>query len=124
MRWDGSLDDLPGGYDDSPVRAVALREAGGRADTLVIAAAQVRDELQGRGLASEILRRLASAGEQAVLARMIAPVRLTLKARYPLTAMAEFMTCTRAAGAPLDPWLRTHHRMGARETGPTARHCG
>ncbi|MFI9169336.1 hypothetical protein [Streptomyces lincolnensis] len=28
--------------------------------------------------------------------------------------MARFMTWTRPDGDPLDPWLRTHHRMGAR----------
>jgi predicted GNAT family acetyltransferase len=112
--WDGSLDDLPGGYDDSLVRAVALREADRGADTLVIAAAQVREDLRGRGLAAEMLGRLVTAGERAGLARVIAPVRPTLKARYPLAAMDEFLSWTRADGAPLDPWLRTHHRMGAR----------
>ncbi len=114
VRWDGSVADLPGGYDDALVDAVALREAGGRADTLVIVAAQVRDGLHGRGLATDMLRRLASAGARAGLTRVIAPVRPTSKARYPLTAMTEFMTWTRSDGAPLDPWLRTHHRMGAR----------
>ncbi|MFI1094080.1 hypothetical protein [Streptomyces sp. NPDC020917] len=114
VRWDGSLDDLPGGYDESLVRAVALRGAGGQADTLVIAAAQVREDLQGRGLAADMLGRLVSAGERAGLARVIAPVRPTLKARYPLIAMDEFMSWTRADGAPLDPWLRSHLRMGAR----------
>ncbi|MFF2025711.1 hypothetical protein ACFVW2_28420 [Streptomyces sp. NPDC058171] len=114
VRWNGSPEDLPGGYDDSLVRAVALHEAGGRADTLVIAAAQVREDLQGRGLAAEMLGLLGSAGERAGLARVIAPVRPTSKARYPLIPMAEFMSWTRADGAPLDPWLRTHHRMGAR----------
>jgi hypothetical protein len=114
VRWDGSLDDLPGGYDDSLVRAVELHEANGKADTLVIAAAQVRGDLQGRGLAADMLRLLASAGERAGLARVIAPVRPAAKARYPLTPMGQFMSWTRADGAPLDPWLRTHQRMGAR----------
>jgi hypothetical protein len=44
---------------------------------------------------------------------MIAPVRPTLKSRYPLTDIAEFMTWTRDDGLPLDPWLRTHVRLGA-----------
>ncbi|WP_445396146.1 hypothetical protein ACSMX9_21535 [Streptomyces sp. LE64] len=114
VRWDGTPDDLPGGYDDALVRAVGLHEAGGRADTLVIAAAQVREECQRRGLATEVLGRLVSVGQRAGLVRVIAPVRPTLKARYPLTPMADFVRWTRADGAPLDPWLRTHHRMGAR----------
>ncbi|MGW1143654.1 GNAT family N-acetyltransferase [Streptomyces sp. NPDC002454] len=63
------------------MRAVDLREAGGRADTLVIAAAQVHEDLRRRGLASEMLGRLVSAGEREGLARVIAPVRPTSKAR-------------------------------------------
>ncbi|MGX2996830.1 hypothetical protein JNUCC64_21570 [Streptomyces sp. JNUCC 64] len=114
VRWDGSLADLPDGYHGSLARAVELHEAGGRADTLVIAAAQVRGDLRGRGLAPEVLGRLVEAGERAGLERVIAPVRPTTKSRYPLTPMTEFMRWTRADGTPLDPWLRTHHRMGAR----------
>ncbi|AQZ63291.1 hypothetical protein BKM31_19110 [[Actinomadura] parvosata subsp. kistnae] len=45
----------------------------------------------------------------------------TLKARYPLTPMSRFMTRTRPDGAPLDPWLRTHHRMGAWMSCPAER---
>lgn len=114
VRWDGSVDTLPGGYDDCLHQAVTLHEEGGPADTLVIAAAQVRRDLQGRGLAARMLRTLADAGGDAGLARVIAPVRPALKAAYPLTPMARFMAWTRPDGDPLDSWLRTHHRMGAR----------
>ncbi|MGI5485427.1 GNAT family N-acetyltransferase [Microtetraspora malaysiensis] len=121
VRWDGTADKLPGGYDDALRQAVELHENGGRPDTLVIAAAQVRRDLQGQGLAAQMLRRLADAGEQAGLTRVIAPVRPTLKARYPLTPMGRFMTWTRPDGAPLDPWLRTHQRMGAHMLCPAER---
>ena len=46
--------------------------------------------------------------------RVIAPVRPTLKPRYPLSPIEEFARWTRPDGAPLDPWLRTHWRLGAR----------
>ncbi|MBA4862966.1 hypothetical protein H1V43_16515 [Streptomyces sp. PSKA54] len=121
VRWDGTLDDLPAGYDDALVRSVRLHEEAGEANTLVIAAAQVRKDLQGRGLAAEVLRALASAGERAGLAHVIAPVRPASKARYVLTPMAQFMTWQRADGTPFDPWLRTHHRMGARLLCPAER---
>jgi len=45
---------------------------------------------------------------------MIAPVRPVLKSRYPLTSMADFARWTRADGEHLDPWIRTHQRLGAR----------
>ena len=44
---------------------------------------------------------------------LVAPVRPTLKARYPLTPMERFVTWRREDGHLLDPWLRTHERLGA-----------
>jgi len=54
-------------------------------------------------------------GEQAPAAsctRVIAPVRPTLKPAHPLTQIDTFAGWTRDDGAPLDPWLRTHWRLG------------
>ena len=41
-------------------------------------------------------------------------MRPTLKPQYPLTPIEEFARWTRPDGAPLDPWLRTHWRLGGR----------
>jgi hypothetical protein len=46
--------------------------------------------------------------------RLIAPVRPTLKAHYPLTSIERYAAWTTPDGAPFDPWLRTHWRLGAR----------
>jgi hypothetical protein len=42
LRWDGDVDDLPGGYSDSLARGWHDYDAWAAADTLVICAAQVR----------------------------------------------------------------------------------
>ena len=114
LRWDGEPAALPTGYTDALHRAVADHDAGADVNTLVIMAAQVHPQRRGQGLAGELitaLRELASArGWQHV----VAPVRPTLKARYPLTPIDDFARWTRDDGWPLDPWLRTHHRLGAR----------
>jgi len=52
---------------------------------------------------------------------LVAPVRPTLKHRYPLTPMARYVRWRRPDGAPLDPWLRVHWRLGARVLGVAAR---
>jgi hypothetical protein len=52
---------------------------------------------------------------------VIAPVRPTLKRRYPLTDMADFAAWARPDGLHLDPWIRTHQRLGASILGPTPR---
>jgi hypothetical protein len=44
---------------------------------------------------------------------LIAPVRPSDKARYPLTPIERYITWTRDDGMFLDPWLRVHQRAGA-----------
>ena len=114
LRWNGAPAELPGGYTDSLARAVRGHDRGEPPDTLVIAAAQVHPELRGRGIAGELLSALAGLADGNGWVRVIAPVRPTLKTRYPLTPIDRFASWTRADGAPLDPWLRTHWRLGAR----------
>lgn len=114
IRWDGLTGTLPSGYTDSLVRAVEGREQGVAPDTLVICGAIVAPSLKGRGLAAEILMALRDRAREAGLARVVAPVRPTTKARYPLTPIETFMKWSREDGTSLDPWIRTHQRLGAR----------
>lgn len=105
--WDGTLE--PGGVDWAipQVRSVATPT------TLCALQAMVRLDAQGQGwsrLIVETMRRLA--GEHG-LDCLIAPVRPTLKARYPLAPMERFVEWRRADGLLLDPWLRTHERLDA-----------
>lgn len=113
IRWDGTVADLPLGYTDATIRAVEGREQGVTPDTFVICAAIVAGRLQGKGLAGRLLATLRDAAVTAGLERVIAPVRPVLKQRYPLIPAETFMTWTRPDGLSLDPWLRTHQRLGA-----------
>ncbi|MFD6491716.1 hypothetical protein ACFV99_05095 [Streptomyces sp. NPDC059944] len=114
IRWDGRTETLPTGYTQATIRAVEGREQGMAPDTLVICGAIVTPSLKGRGLAGETLKALRRLAEDAGWPRVIAPVRPTLKARYPLTSIEAFMRWTREDGMALDPWIRTHQRLGAR----------
>ena len=113
VRWDGSVADLPGGYTQATIRAVEGREQGIEPDTLVICGAIVAGRRTGQGLASRLLAVLRDLAIDSRLQRVIAPVRPTLKQRYPLTPIETFMAWTRPDGSALDPWVRTHLRMGA-----------
>ena len=121
IAWDGTVEDLPEGYTDSLARSVNGHEEGIRPDTLVVMGAMVRTDEQGRGWASSVLTALREAGIARGLSRVIAPVRPTTKSRYPLAPIEEFMAWTREDGMPLDPWLRTHARLGARVIAPAPR---
>lgn len=112
--WGGDPRNLPSGYTDTLVRAVEGHNKGESPDTLVVMAAQVYPGRRGQGLAGEFLTAMRTLADQKGWARVVAPVRPTLKSRYPLTPIEQFASWTRHDGLPLDPWLRTHQRLGAK----------
>jgi GNAT superfamily N-acetyltransferase len=113
LNWDGTVTALPAGYDGALAAAVNEHEERVRPDTLCVMAATVRRDRQGGGLAGRTLTALRERAASAGLQRVIAPVRPSLKTRYPLTAMAEFARWNRGDGLHIDPWIRTHQRLGA-----------
>ena len=121
LQWDGAVDSLPDGYDGGLVRAVAGHENATKSDTLSVMAAAVRHDRNGHGLAGKVLTALRERAVEAGLARVIAPVRPTLKTRYPLTPMAQFAQWKRDDGLHIDPWIRTHERLGATILAPAPR---
>ena len=121
IRWDGTIGALPDGYDGALVSAVTGHESSVPADTLCIMAAAVRTDRQGGGLAGRTLAALRERAAAAGLQRVIAPVRPALKSRYPLASMEQFARWTRSDGLHLDPWLRTHQRLGASILAPAPR---
>jgi GNAT superfamily N-acetyltransferase len=121
LRWDGAAATLPDGYDGALVSSVAGHENGTGPDTLSVMAAAVKSGRQGQGLAGQMLSALRERALAAGLSRVIAPVRPTLKNRYPLTSMTDFADWKRPDGLHLDPWIRTHQRLGAAILGPAPR---
>ena len=120
LAWDGTVAGLPAGWDGALERAVEGRAAGTAPDTMCAMASEVVAGHRGEGLGGAVLRALRARGAAHGLARMIAPARPTLKHRYPLTPIERYAEWTDTDGAPFDPWLRTHHRCGARVLAPVA----
>lgn len=110
--WDGDAASLPDGGLDAVVEA---RCAEGAATPNVLCALQIliAAECRGQGLSSRMIGRMAEIGRDHGLNTLIAPVRPTLKERYPLAPMERYIGWRRSDGAHFDPWLRTHERLGA-----------
>ncbi|GIJ43723.1 hypothetical protein Val02_06090 [Virgisporangium aliadipatigenens] len=121
IPWDGTAEDLPSGYDGALVRAVEAHEAAVPATTLAFMAAAVGASHDKRGLATAVLQELTRRARNAGLAHIVAPLRPTWKHRYPMVPMDEYTTWTRSDGLSIDPWIRTHQRMGARVLGTAPR---
>jgi hypothetical protein len=121
MRWDGGLDNLPDGYDGALVRSIEGHEAGDAPNTLCLMAVAVVDNETRRGLAGMALSALRTRATDAGLDHVLAPVRPSIKPRYPLTDMEIFAAWTRDDGLSIDPWIRTHQRLGATILGAARR---
>lgn len=121
FAWDGTFADLPDGYDGTLARSVADHEAGRAPTALSFMAAAVAPAYDKQGLATEVLTALAGRARERGIGEVVAPLRPTWKHRYPLQPMAEYATWHREDGLHVDPWIRTHQRMGATVLGPAAR---
>ena len=110
--WDRDAASLPDGGLDAVVEA---RFAEGASVPNVLCALQIliAAERRGQGLSSRMIGRMAEIGHDHGLDTLIAPVRPTLKERYPLAPMERYIGWRRSDGAHFDPWLRTHERLGA-----------
>src|SRR5207244_7269262 len=106
----GPWDVLPDGVD-GVLRQVF--EEGGEPTTLSALVAVVGKPFQGRGLSRRIIEGMRAVAARHDLDALVAPVRPTLKARYPLTPIERYLTWRRDDGELFDPWLRVHERLGA-----------
>lgn len=88
------------------------------ATTLGFMAVAVGSEHDRRGLATTVLRELTRRAHEAGLVHVVAPLRPTWKHRCPTVPMNEYAGWARADGLSIDPWIRTHQRLGARVLGP------
>jgi GNAT superfamily N-acetyltransferase len=111
--WDGTLEDLPPTIDEVMERAVDDHRERHARTALSALAALVSPEHQGRGLSSEVLRAMRSLAAEHDMNSLFAPVRPTLKSLYPLVPIERYARWKRSDGAPFDPWLRVHWRLGA-----------
>jgi GNAT superfamily N-acetyltransferase len=118
LGWDGTVEGLPSGYDDALVRAVEGHERREPANTFSFMAAAVAEPFERQGLATLVLRELAARARAAGIEHVIAPIRPTGKHRYPQVPMSEYASWVRDDGLSIDPWIRTHQRMGATILGP------
>lgn len=109
--------ELPEGWDEAFERGM---EAGG-GNVVSLLAISVRPERRGQGVPQLLIgaiRRAAAAGGHA---SVIAPVRPTLKAQYPLIPIERYAAWRRDDGSHFDPWLRTHERVGGTIVAPAPR---
>jgi hypothetical protein len=111
VRWDGTLEDLPRGIDAAGLRAIDETQ---KPTALCALAAEIDKDYQGSGLSTLVISSMRAVAADAGLAPLIAPVRPSMKDRYPLMEIEQYANWRRDDGLPFDPWLRVHARLGGR----------
>jgi GNAT superfamily N-acetyltransferase len=110
--WDGDASTLPEEGIDAVVEA-AFAEDPSMPTVLCALQIIIDPGYRGQGLSRRMIERMGEIGRDHGLDTLIAPVRPTQKHRYPLMTMESYLGWRRPDGMHLDPWLRTHERLGA-----------
>jgi hypothetical protein len=97
--WDAALEQAFAGRPAACVSAIAITIGVGE---------------RGRGLSRALLHGMRAAAAARGVSDLVAPVRPSLKHRYPLVTMERYVEWRREDGKLLDPWLRVHETVGAR----------
>lgn len=113
LAWDGAPRELPPtGWDWALLQGMADR-TGGRTPIIQSALSiTIHPAYQNKGLSHEMVRLMRQIAREHGLRALIAPVRPSHKARYPLIPIEHYIRWTNAEGLPFDPWLRVHTRAG------------
>ena len=109
IPWDRTVVGLPSGWDEGFVLGMTSDRA---ATALMALAISVSPDRQGERLSSRMVETFRDNARAAGLESVLAPVRPTLKERYPLTPIERYTAWRRHDGSHFDPWLRLHERVG------------
>jgi hypothetical protein len=113
LIWNGSLPDLPTTIEDILLRAEQVQRHQQAPNTLSAVAAMVSSGYRKQNLSSRVVQEMRLLAGQHSCTTLIAPVRPTWKSSYPLTPFERYVEWKRTDGAPFDPWIRVHWRLGA-----------
>jgi GNAT superfamily N-acetyltransferase len=117
LAWDGTVEGLPAGWDAAVERAIEDHDQGRAATAAVGLSATIARGHRGRRLSRRLIQALRAVAADHGHTALVLPVRPNLKSAYPLIPIERYVTWTAADGAPFDPWLRVHWRLGGRIVG-------
>ncbi|WP_456274727.1 GNAT family N-acetyltransferase [Bacillus sp. AK031] len=113
FKWDGNEKSLPTGWDGVLEKGIGDFENNVPSNSVSALAIVIHPEYRGQGLSDIMVREMKGLVTKNKLDKMVAPVRPSLKSKYPLIPMEEYIMWKREDGTPFDPWIRTHCRTGA-----------
>lgn len=115
LSWEKEINDLPDeGWRWALETGLADHDKGVKPNTLCALQIVVFREFRGQNLSQWAVRAMKLNGEQHGLRGLIAPVRPSAKAEYPMIPIDDYIKYTLDDGRLFDPWLRVHANLGAK----------
>jgi GNAT superfamily N-acetyltransferase len=111
--WNGAVEGLPPGIDAVIAHGFDVKSSAASANALSALAVEISPRHRGRGLSQVMIGAMRDIAKRHGFKSLIAPVRPSLKERYPLTPIENYIRWTANGGHPFDPWMRVHHQLGA-----------
>ncbi|MGH8658108.1 MAG: GNAT family N-acetyltransferase [Gammaproteobacteria bacterium] len=106
--------ELPdGGYDEVFELGVSDFDTRQTPTMLAALAIALMPKHRGRGVSETLAKALCNLARSYGFGHLVVPVRPTHKTSEPFTPMEEYVLRARPDGAPTDPWIRLHWRLGA-----------
>lgn len=111
--WDGTAEGLPAGWDDVFLQGIECYRQEKRPNALSALSISIDPKHRGLGLSKQMVTAMKDIAKENGLEYLVAPVRPSLKHKYPLTPMDKYAHWKTSDNAPFDPWVRTHWKLGA-----------
>ena len=90
----------------------SIKERKGTPTFVSAISATISKDFRGMKISQVILGEFKNLARQYGAKALVAPVRLTLKSKYPLIPMENYIEWKREDGSHFDPWLRVHLGVG------------
>jgi hypothetical protein len=115
LAFEGEWADLPAGGLDWVLEKGFQDHAAGKTATIMSALyIEVAGSHRGQHLSSRMIGVMREIALSQGFRHLIAPVRPSLKSRYPFVPIEEYSQWRNLDGFPFDPWLRVHVQAGGK----------
>jgi hypothetical protein len=113
FSWNGNENSLPSGWDGVLEKGITDYQDNITPNSVSALAIVIHPEYRGLGLSKLMVLEMKNLVRKNRIKQMVAPVRPSIKSKYPLIPMDEYVSWRREDGKPFDPWIRTHCNTGA-----------
>ncbi len=118
LNWQKPFVELPDlGLDWAMKKASSDFKNGTSSNLLIALQILINEKYQGSGISFEMLKIMKNIAKTNGFGHIALPVRPTLKYKYPLIPIEDYVNWQREDGLPFDPWIRVHIKAGGKIVG-------